>query len=190
MDLTGRIRANDWQAESTEELLLNLKAVSVMKRPALFYFVTGWLCLGLLLQLSVIGRWANYYRESGQPTSPYLGAVALLGLAGAIWLVWGLVRLRLVARWLAVGFFVSWVIFGSWGMARVLLSADTPPPSNMRVVALFVVLWLAIFFPSIASIVYLSRKQFREFAIKFVEEDKREKKRAFAEKQMKKGFKS
>jgi hypothetical protein len=158
-----------------------------MKRPIPVYLVTAWLCLGMLFQLGDIGRLVTRYQQAGQPVPPFLGFMELAALALAVWLVWGFIRLRTLERWLCVFFFACWATFATWGIVRLLLRADSVTIRGKVVVA---VIWLMVFIPNLASIVYVLTRRFREFALWYGEERQREEMRRYAQKQSEKGFKS
>jgi hypothetical protein len=159
-----------------------------MKRPIPVYLVTSWLCLGMVFLLGSIGRIATRYQQAGEPIPPFILLLELAVLPLAVWLIWGFIRLRTLERWLCVFFFAYWAIFATWGMARLLLSADSARPSSIRVMVVLAVIWLAVFVPNLASIVYLFTGRFREFALWYVGERRREQMQRYAQKQVEKSL--
>ncbi len=158
-----------------------------MKRPIPVYLVTFWLCLGMLFVLGTVGRLTIPYGQSGQPVPPFIALLQLAALAIVVWLVWGFIRLRTLERWLCVLFFAYWAISATWGIARLFMDGTSISVGETVVLA---VIWLAVFIPNVASIVYLFTSRFREFALWYVEERRREGIRRYAQKQVEKGLKS
>jgi hypothetical protein len=161
-----------------------------MKRPIPLYLVTCWLCLGIIFQIGGIGRWANHYQQIGEPTPPFILSLGLAALVVGVWLVWGFIRLRIVERWLCIAFFAFWAFSATWRIARLLLSADSARPISVRGLIVVAVIWLLVFIPNLASIAYLFTKRFRDFAVWYVEEKRREEMQRYAERQIQKGLKS
>ena len=161
-----------------------------MKRPILLNLVTCWLCLGMVFLLGRIARAATSYKQAGGALAPLVPLLVLVGFALAVWLVWGFIRLRPRARWLWVLFFAYWAISVTWGMPRLLLSADSPQPIGSTGMGVLAMIWLAVFIPNVASIVCLFTGRCREFTLWHVQEKHREEMQRYAEKQVEKGLTS
>jgi hypothetical protein len=141
----------------------------------------------MVFLLGSIGRLGTRYQQAGQPIPPFLGLLELTALAFAVWLVWGFIRMRTLERWLCAFLFAYWAISATWGIARVLLKADS---ESIRGTVAVAVIWLIVFIPNLASIIYLFTRPFREFALRYAEEKHREEMRRYAQKQSEKGSKS
>lgn len=161
-----------------------------MKRPLLLYLVTFWLCLGMVFFVGSIGRLARHYQQVGQPIPPFVGILQIAALALAVWLVWGFIRVRPVERWLCVFFFGYWAASTTWGIARLFLRGHFTTPVSTRAVVVIILIWLAVFVPNVASIVYLFTARFREFALPYVEQSRREAMQRYAQKRIQKGLDS
>jgi hypothetical protein len=98
----------------------------------------------------------------------FLVLLPLLGLAFVIWQTVGLVALRRFHRWFAIAFFSWWSLTLVWNASFAL---RRPGVKLLPATILFSIL-VGL---NALSAWYLSRRSFREFAIRFVTEREKEK---------------
>ncbi|HXB01290.1 MAG TPA: hypothetical protein VNV15_00565 [Opitutaceae bacterium] len=134
-----------------------------MKRPRIFYFVAAWCCFALLIQGSYLTRPARAHQAAGQPIPASLAILNILVLGFVVWETIGLVQLRRLNRWFAVGFFSWWSATLVWN-ATIVLRRPT-----VKFLPAFV-LFSALVALNLLSAWYLSRRTFREFSVQFVAE--------------------
>jgi len=134
-----------------------------MKRPLLLYLVAAWCSLGLLIQF---GATIEVLRKSLATTDISKVALSCLSLAAFAFVLWhmiGLINMRRLHRWIAFCFFVMWTA------AQVLVCLSSVYRETVRLLpALFIL--LVFITPNLLGGWYLSRRRFREFAVRFVAE--------------------
>jgi len=145
----------------------NQSLLAPMKPPRICYFVATWYCLALLIQVSHLTRPAKAYREAGEPIPVLWTTLPLIALAFVAWQTLGLVRLRRFHRWFAIVFFSSWSATLLWN-ANIVLRQPTAKLIP-AIIAFSVLISL-----NLLSAWHLSRRFFREFAVQFVLEQKKE----------------
>jgi hypothetical protein len=140
---------------------------SFMKRPIPVYFVAAWCFLALMYQTSsLLDRFKPQLPE-GQASEGWWASLRILIDILVIWHTVRLVQLKSFSRWFSVVFFVLWTAAMAWNC--FVLSHRFHYP--LRVFAVLLVYGAL----NVASAWYLVRPSFRQFAVKFVAERKKEK---------------
>lgn len=145
-----------------------------MKRPRLIYFVAAWCCLPLLQQASHVARRASPYQAAGELVPALWGLLSFVAYGFAIWQTDGLIQLKRFHRWFAV-------VLSTWSSAVLVWTAtiELRRPTVKFIPAIVVFSVLIAF--NLLSAWYLSRRSFREFAVQFVAEHRKERASSFAE---------
>jgi hypothetical protein len=138
---------------------------AVMKRPFGIYLVAFWCFFALMVEVS----WLTDPLKARLSSVPAI-AWTWLNLAAVIFVIWqiqSLVRLKRTNRVFAVALFAFWSLH--------LLTNVVGRLPELENVARTVIAVLSFCVLNVASIWYLSRKSFREFADNFSNESDREK---------------
>lgn len=134
-----------------------------MKRPRIIYLVAAWCFLGLLMEISILTRPGRAYEVAGQAVPVLWTVLPIVAFGFMIWQTVGLIRLRRFQRWFATVFFCWWGVALVWNATFALRA-----PTVKFFPALTVFCTLIAF--NLLSAWYLSRRSFREFAVRFVAE--------------------
>ena len=140
---------------------------TALRRPIPIYFIAAWCFLGLnqytnLLTCVLKRKFAGV--EAAGQTWSLLGTLLFILV---IWHTVRLVQLRPFNLWFSVAFFILWTLLIIVGMFLVTHKEESPFPTivGCAVRGLF----------CLTSALYLLRRQFREFAVRFVAERERPK---------------
>jgi hypothetical protein len=110
----------------------------------------------------------NAYLAAGEPTPVFWFYAPLVAFGFVVWETVGLVRLRRFHRWFAVAFCTWWAIVLVWNSTIALRRPTVRLVPAILVFSVLVAL-------NLLSAWYLSRRSFREFAVRFVAERDKEK---------------
>ena len=141
-----------------------------MKRPVPFYFVAAWCFLALEYQTGLLlGQLKSHVRE-GQIPENLWPSLRLLVFILVIWHIVRLVQLRAFNRWSSIVFFTWWTAMMIGNGLVIFLSLYDRLHQPFRLMLFLLTCGVL----NIASAMYLARRSFREFAVQFVAERKKE----------------
>jgi len=137
-----------------------------MKRPIPVYFVATWCLLAFTMMVSGSSRLLPTRVTVGEATVELRSMLSGIGFLVVIWNALGLIQLKFINRWFSI-VLMSWSTLAlTWNFFALYDRAVNTWRS-----ALIFLIWGML---NCATIWFLARRKFREFAVRFVSEQERE----------------